>query len=564
MEPKLTVIGGGPAGLSAALAAWEEGVRHIVIIEREKRLGGILLQCIHNGFGLQYFEEDLTGPEYATRLIGELSGKSVTVLLDTSVISLSPERTIVACSSKDGLVRIDSTAIILAMGCRERTRGALCIPGSRPSGVFTAGLAQRYMNIDGFLPGRRVVVLGSGDIGMIMARRLTLEGACVAGVYEVQPFPGGLTRNIVQCLEDYDIPLYLGQTVTKIHGQKRVSGVSVAEVDSSGTPLYSRERFVSCDTLLLSAGLIPENELTREAGIEIDRTTGGPVVTEDCETSVPGIFACGNVLHVHDLVDHVSVESETAGRAAARFISEGGFQPRNIPLTHDSVFRYVVPHRVSGKKDVDVYFRVRQPLRNVRLSFSGTEILRKPYVWPGEMGMTRLRVSRVLANSTLPEIQLMLESGNTLSAGRFYRSPSCRKNGKTHTAEEDSGKITCILCPLGCAIRVSAGHAGKMRTKGARCKKGEEYAIDEYRHPLRVLTSTVKVIGGESALCPVRTARPVSRDAIPHCMQDITRARVHAPVSAGQAILKELAGEPCSLLATRSIHRRRTGTGSSQ
>ncbi|MCI9056324.1 MAG: FAD-dependent oxidoreductase [Oscillospiraceae bacterium] len=319
----LIVIGGGPAGLAAACAAWERGLRKILLAERDRELGGILNQCIHNGFGLHYFKEELTGPEYARRFIEQLADTGVEVRLDTMVLEVTPERQVHMVGRDTGYRVEEAKSIILAMGCRERTRGAIAIPGTRPAGVLTAGAAQRYVNMEGWLPGRRAVVLGSGDIGLIMARRMTLEGAKVLACVELMPQSGGLARNIVQCLRDYDIPLLLSHTVTDIRGRERVEQVVVSRVDGECRPIPGTEMIFDCDTLLLSVGLIPENELTRQAGIEMDPRTGGARVRENMETSLHGVFACGNAAHVHDLVDHVTTESQRAGAAAARYVLAG-------------------------------------------------------------------------------------------------------------------------------------------------------------------------------------------------------------------------------------------------
>lgn len=314
------IIGGGPAGLAAAIAAHDAGCRNVLILERDAQLGGILNQCIHNGFGLHTFQEELTGPEYAQRFIDQAAQRNIPFLLNTMVLSIAPDKTVTALNSIDGCFTIQAKSVILAMGCRERPRGALNIPGFRPAGIYSAGTAQRLVNIEGRMPGRRVVILGSGDIGLIMARRLTLEGAKVLCCVEAMPYSSGLQRNIVQCLQDFNIPLYLSHTITEIRGERRVESVVIAQVDADRSPIPGTKRTLSCDTVLLSVGLIPENELTRQAGIELDPRTRGAVVFEDMETSLPGVFACGNVAHVHDLVDHVTAESRKAGAAAARYV----------------------------------------------------------------------------------------------------------------------------------------------------------------------------------------------------------------------------------------------------
>jgi len=365
------VIGGGPAGLAAALKAWDEGIRDIYLIERDMELGGILPQCIHDGFGAIIFKESLTGPEYAQRYIDMLAKTEVKIKLNTMVLDITPEKKVTAVNSEDGILEIDAKAIILAMGCRERTRFQIMIPGDRPAGIFTAGTAQRFVNIEGYLPGKKIVIVGSGDVGLIMARRFILEGAKVEGVYEIMPYPGGLNRNVVQCLQDYDIPLHLSHTVVEIKGKKRVEGATVAEVDEHMKPIKGTERFVSCDTIILAIGLIPENELSKRSGIQMDDTRGGPTVNEWMETSIPGVFACGNVVHVHDLVDYVTESAETAGISAARYIKrelERREKPIKIELGRN--VRYAVPQLISEKRlkgKIRFYLRVRNPERKVEI-----------------------------------------------------------------------------------------------------------------------------------------------------------------------------------------------------
>ncbi len=394
MRADLVIIGAGPAGLAAAAEAHREGVRDILILERDNEPGGILNQCIHNGFGLHIYKEELTGPEYAHRAFAELQGTPVVFKPNTMVLSITPERVISAVNAADGYLEIQAGAIILAMGCRERTRGAISIPGDRPSGILTAGAAQRYVNIEGCMVGRRVVLLGSGDIGLIMARRMTLEGAKVLACVELMPFSSGLNRNIVQCLQDYDIPLLLSHTVTDIRGRKRLEAVTVSKVGADLRPIPGTETVMECDTLLLSVGLIPENELSKSAGVALDPRTGGARVTDDTQTSVPGIFACGNVLHVHDLVDNVTLEARKAARAAARYLSNPASVPAcGLTLLTDANILYTVPQAFTTPlpdKTVDIYFRVRRILRDceVRLTdASGTVIRRvfRDYMTPGEM-----------------------------------------------------------------------------------------------------------------------------------------------------------------------------------
>ncbi|NMB01527.1 MAG: FAD-dependent oxidoreductase [Firmicutes bacterium] len=382
----VAVIGGGPAGLAASLAARKEGAERVLIIERNTELGGILQQCIHHGFGLHRFKDELTGPEYAQRFIDFVKETDIEVLLETMVLEVTPERKIYAVNSESGMLEIHAKSIVLAMGCRERTRGALRIPGSRPAGVFSAGTAQRYVNIDGYVPGKKAVILGSGDIGLIMARRFTLEGAKVEAVVEVLPYAAGLTRNVVQCLEDYDIPLHLQSTVIEIHGNKRIEAVTIAKVDEKWNPIPGTEQKIECDTLLLSVGLVPENELSSQAGVAIDPITNGPIVDDSMMTNLPGIFACGNVLHVHDLVDNVSKESERAGMYAGRYaLGQSGEKSRKIKVVAGENIRYVVPHEVSADEPVEFFMRVQRPQDSVALDVGGLRQIRKTSVRPSEM-----------------------------------------------------------------------------------------------------------------------------------------------------------------------------------
>ncbi|MFV0414341.1 MAG: NAD(P)/FAD-dependent oxidoreductase [Oscillospiraceae bacterium] len=388
------VVGGGPAGLAAALSAADSGAESVLLLERNPDLGGILNQCIHNGFGLHYFKEELTGPEYAERFIQMVEQKNnIEILTGAMVLEVTAQREVFAIHKSYGYLQVSAAAIVLAMGCRERTRGAIGISGNRPAGVFTAGAAQLYMNIEGFQVGKRVVILGSGDIGLIMARRMTLEGAKVLGVYEVMPYSGGLARNLVQCLEDYNIPLHLSHTITEIRGDKRVEAVVVQKVDQNRVPISGTEEVIPCDTVLLSVGLIPENEISRNAGIEIDPRTSGPVVYENNQTSLPGIFACGNVAHVHDLVDFVTAESQRAGAAAAAYAQNPEQQTAaSIRLTNGFGVTYTVPQKIRpGKveKSVDVFFRVNRSFKNIQIQVvSGGQVIaafKREHMAPGEM-----------------------------------------------------------------------------------------------------------------------------------------------------------------------------------
>lgn len=394
----IVIVGGGPAGMAAAIAAKKNGTDSILILERDTRIGGILLQCIHNGFGLHHFGEELTGPEYAGRFSEEVEKLGIEYKTDTMVLEVNALKQVTAINSKDGLMQIQAKAVILATGCRERTRGALVIPGTRPAGIFTAGSAQRFVNIDGYLPGKKVVILGSGDIGLIMARRLTLEGAEVKLICELMPFSAGLRRNIVQCVENFNIPLKFSHTITKIHGKERVEGVSVAAVDKNRKPIPETEEFIECDTLLLSVGLIPENEISSASGIAIDSTTSGPVVDEHMQTSVEGIFACGNTVHVHDLVDFVTQESLRAGENASKYVQ--GIRtknPKNIVLRPGNRVRYTVPQHIQSNESetpVSIMFRPTDVYRNVQITAYSNDVriksVKKKIVRPGEMQVIEL------------------------------------------------------------------------------------------------------------------------------------------------------------------------------
>ena len=444
MKYDLVIIGGGPAGLSAANEAWKDGCRSICIVERDKELGGILNQCIHNGFGLHYFKEELTGPEYAGRFIEMLKETGVDVRLDAMVLEIEHNRNVHIVSTAGGYEVLEAGAVVLAMGCRERTRGAIGIPGTRPAGVFTAGTAQRYLNIEGYMVGKRVLILGSGDIGLIMARRMTLEGSKVLACVEVMPYSGGLTRNIVQCLHDFDIPLYLSHTIIDIQGKDRVEKVIVAQVDENRRPVPGTEMEFDCDTVLLSVGLIPENELTRGAGIEIDPRTNGPKVFENMETSLPGVFACGNVLHVHDLVDYVTAEAAKAGRNAAAYVAEnkaaccecaegagaadadgaaqadaGADTGRVLEIVNGNMVGYTVPQHIhfdrfvnSDAKTLEVFFRVRAIFGKSRIVVKDSEgnqvaAFKRERMAPGEM--ETIKIPRVKLAAAVGSITISAE-----------------------------------------------------------------------------------------------------------------------------------------------------------
>ena len=415
----IVIIGGGPAGMAAAVAAKKQGIERILILERDRELGGILNQCIHNGFGLHTFQEELTGPEYADRFIGQVKLYNIEYKLNTMVMDVSRDKRVTAMNREEGLFEIQAKAIILAMGCRERSRGALNIPGYRPAGIYSAGTAQRLVNMEGFLPGREVVILGSGDIGLIMARRMTLEGAKVKVVAELMPYSGGLKRNIVQCLDDYKIPLKLSHTVIDIKGKERVEGVTLAEVDENRRPIKGTEEFYSCDTLLLSVGLIPENEISGAMGVELNPVTSGPKVNERLETSIEGVFACGNVLHVHDLVDFVSEEAAAAGKNAAMYVQEGesaSEQGRKIKLRPLEGVRYTVPETINPMRmdeKLTVRFRVGNVYQNCYISvyFDEERVLhrKRQIVAPGEMEEIKLSKEELLKYPNLDTITIKIE-----------------------------------------------------------------------------------------------------------------------------------------------------------
>ena len=475
------IVGGGPAGMAAALSLAENGIKDILILERDSKLGGILNQCIHNGFGLHTFDEELTGPEYALRYIGMVNDDRYPVRyqLCTMVMNIKPVREggrlikeVTAYSSIYGDQTIKAKAVILAMGCREKPRGALNIPGFRPAGIYSAGTAQKFVNMDGLMPGKEVVILGSGDIGLIMARRMSLEGAKVKMVVEIMPYSGGLKRNIVQCLDDFDIPLLLGHTVTQIKGKDRVEAVVISKVDENLKPVPGTEQEVKCDTLLLSVGLIPENELTRNMGIKMSPKTRGAVVGDELETSCPGVFACGNVLHVHDLVDNVSKEAVEAGRFAAQYIK--GFE-------------------------------------------NGTG---------GEAG------------DPDPESEIMqkfAKKNATRNGVNTYEVTDSADGGKTYT-------IPCITCPAGCIISVTVKDGKVTSVTGNNCERGEAYAKNEVTAPVRTVTSIVKVSGGCSPVISVKTAEPIPKTGIGECMRIIKEAKVSAPVNAGDVIIHDVFG----------------------
>ena len=481
------IVGGGPAGLAAALSLKENGIEDILILERDKELGGILNQCIHNGFGLHTFDEELTGPEYAARYIAMAEEAKIPYQLNTMVMNIEPVsrngsvvKVITAMSSEYGMQLLQAKSVVLAMGCREKPRGALNIPGYRPAGIYSAGTAQKFVNIDGLMPGREVVILGSGDIGLIMARRMTLEGAKVKLVAEIMPYSGGLKRNIVQCLDDFHIPLLLSHTVIEIKGSDRVESVVIAKVDENLKPIPGTEEEVKCDTLLLSVGLIPENELSRNMGLEMSNATRGAIVSDDLQTSCPGVFACGNVLHVHDLVDNVSKEAVQAGKHAADYI-------RNFATS---------PSALKNELDPDTALMQKFAKRNA----------------------TR----------------------NGVNPNDIVTNP----DGST------SYTLPCINCPAGCIVNVTLKDGKVLAVTGNNCERGETYARNEVTNPVRIVTSNVKVSGGDKAVISVKTAGAVPKGKIKACVDALKDLVIQAPVEIGDVIVPNVAGTGIDLIAT--------------
>ncbi|MDR3302715.1 MAG: FAD-dependent oxidoreductase [Spirochaetaceae bacterium] len=547
----VVIIGGGPAGLAAALSAKESGAKDVLLLERNNSLGGILNQCIHNGFGLHYFKEELTGPEYAARFIAKVRETDIEIFTGAMVLDVGADRIVHFISKDAGYMTVTGKAVILAMGCRERPRGAIGIPGARPAGVFTAGAAQLYINIEGYQVGKRVIILGSGDIGLIMARRLTLEGAKVLGVFEVLPYSGGLTRNLVQCLSDYDIPLRLSHTITEIRGDKRVEQVVIQKVDENRLPIPGTEQVYDCDTVLLSVGLIPENELTRNAGIAIDGKTNGPVVYENMETAIPGIFACGNVAHVHDLVDFVSAEAMRAGKAAAVYAAaakNSGATVAPISIKYGEGVGYVVPQKVrpaNVEKATEVFFRVSAIYKESKIEVkAGDDMLasfKREHLAPGEMEKITLLKS-ALEKAAGRDITISVNSAQKQ-----------KEFDTTFRVDRSDGvvELICINCPKGCRLQVDTKHDFKVT--GNTCEKGEAYGKQEVQSPTRVITSTVIIRGAELKRMPVKTDKPIHKGKIFEAMKLLDKLEKKSRVNCGDVVVKDICGTGASFVSARSL-----------
>jgi NADPH-dependent 2,4-dienoyl-CoA reductase/sulfur reductase-like enzyme/CxxC motif-containing protein len=545
----VVIVGGGPAGLAAGLSAKENGAKDVLLLDRNPSLGGILNQCIHNGFGLHVFKEELSGPEYAARYIEKVKATDITVLSGAMVLDVSKDRTVHFIHKEAGYAAVSGKSVILAMGCRERTRGAIGIPGARPSGVFTAGAAQLYMNIEGRTVGKRIVVLGSGDIGLIMARRLTLEGAKVLGVFEVLPYSSGLTRNIVQCLEDYGIPLYLSHTITEIRGDRRVEQVVVNKVDDDRNPIPGTEMIIDCDTVLLSVGLIPENELSRNAGIEIDPKTGGPVFYENMETSIPGVFACGNVAQVHDLVDFVSAEAAKAGKYAALFADAGkSLNAPAINVRWGEGVGYVVPQKIRAanvEKTLEVFFRTTAIYKESKIEVRcGDEVLasfKREHLAPGEMEKIIL-LKDVIEKAKGRDITICINSTTKQQGSNVtFRTIS----------PEGIVELVCIVCPSGCRLKVNT--AKNYEVTGHTCERGENYGKQETANPTRVITSTVCINGAEVPRMPVKTDAPIPKEKIFDAMKLLDGIEVKVPAKSGAVVVKDICGSGANFVSTRSL-----------
>ncbi len=555
-EYDIIVVGGGSAGLAAAISAYEEGRGRILLLERDHELGGILLQCIHNGFGLHTFKEELSGPTYAERYIDRLRTLPIAVRLDAMVIGITPDRDVTYVTPSEGTVTASARAVVLAMGCRERTRGAIRLPGFRPAGIWTAGTAQRYINMEGFMVGRRVLILGSGDIGLIMARRMALVGAQVLAVAELMPYSNGLARNRKQCLDDFAIPLLLSHTVVDIRGKDRLESVGIARVDDKLQPIAGTEQTLLVDTLLLSVGLIPENDLVETTGVEICPRTRGAVVSDLLETSIPGIFSCGNVLHVHDLVDFVSEEGEKAGRAAARYAAGQVASGDTYAVTAGDGISQILPHRIRVDRepaDIEFLLRVNREYRgaSIRVIADGETIatFRRPVMAPAETEKVLLRAAQLVGIKTGISFSVVTDS----APSAFTRNVgSATTVGEGRSSSEE---MICIVCPVGCRLRVRRDDDGALHVTGNSCPRGDVYARNEVLAPMRTVTATVRIRGARYPRLPVITAQPIPKDKIFSVMEAIGAITLEAPVASGAVILQDVAGTGVDIVAERSMPR---------
>jgi len=555
-EYDIIVVGGGSAGLAAAVAAYEEGQCRILLLERDHELGGILLQCIHNGFGLHIFKEELSGPTYAERYIDRLHALPIAVRLDAMVIDISPDRVVTYVTPSEGSVTVRARAIVLAMGCRERTRGAIRLPGFRPAGIWTAGTAQRYINMEGYMVGRRVLVLGSGDIGLIMARRMALVGATVIAVAELMPYSNGLARNRKQCLDDFGIPLLLSHTIVDIRGKDRLESVVLARVDEKLQTVAGSEQTLEVDTLLLSVGLIPENDLVEATGVEICTRTRGAVVSDLFETTIPGIFSCGNVLHVHDLVDYVSEEGEKAGRAAARFAAGHVKTGSTYAVTAGEGVSQILPHRIRLDREpgeIEFLLRVNREYRGaaILVQEDGETIatFRRPVMAPAETQKVVLRAPQLAPVKTGLTFSVVPDS----SPSAFTRN---RASDAVAREDNPSGEeMICIVCPVGCRLKTHRDDDGSLHVTGNSCPRGDVYAKNEVLAPMRTVTATVRIRGSRYPRLPIITAQPVPKGKIFSVMDALGSVTVDAPIAAGSVILRDVAGTGVDMIAERTMPR---------
>ncbi len=512
----IIIIGAGPAGLAAAGEAIRCGAKSVLLLERNNKPGGILNQCIHDGFGIERFHTTLTGPEYLERFLPVLNLPGVTLKTDAMVLKLTPER-LVTYACRTGLFTVQAGAVILATGCRERTRGAIGVAGTRPAGVYTAGVVQRLVNVENIMVGKRAVILGSGDIGLIMARRLTLEGAEIACVLEKLPYCSGLTRNMRQCLTDYEIPLELSTTVVELIGERRLTAVVAAKVDAFGELIPETRHVIPCDTLILSVGLIPENELAKACGVLINPQTGSALVDARLMTSIPGVFSCGNGLHVHDIVDMVSAEAEAAAQNAVRYLQAGSAEERQISLIAAAGIKYVLPPGIPENMSTTVALRVQAPGRMQTILVTQAEKV------IAKKNMRRLSPAEMIRISLPP-----------VSAENGHLSVSLTQEPVSADGAESS--LICICCPNGCALFPEQGEDGTLQIKGALCPRGVNYAIGELNDPMRTLTTTVRIDNARYPLLPVRSKEPVKKGELPRLVKELRCVRLTTPIRCGEQI----------------------------